>query len=145
MKHLERAMTYAAPVALLLLLTACGGDKGSGAAGASAAAASPSAAAPATESAPAAESAPPVDANPVDGKAFCAFLTEEEPKLKSIGSPVGAQAALTVDLAGWVEKHPEQKPRTASDLDDASQQSCPELRSSIVAAAGYSSFQKTFG
>lgn len=82
---------------------------------------------------------------PVDARAFCAFLKEDASKLASAGSAPGALAQLAGDLAGWIKEHPEQKPRTAADLDAASQANCPELRAQVVAFLGGTSFADTIG
>ncbi|MFD3457417.1 hypothetical protein ACFWVC_35235 [Streptomyces sp. NPDC058691] len=136
-------MKYAVSAALLLLLvTGCGGSGASGAADA------PSSGASRTgDGAPdsGVSKAPQKDGNPVDSAAFCAFLKDVEPDVKGVGSDVGAQAQLAIALAGWVGEHPDQKPRTGSDLDDAAQQGCPELRETIVAATGSGSFQEALG
>jgi hypothetical protein len=65
--------------------------------------------------------------------------------VKSAGSDVGAPAALTIDPAAWIEKHPDQQPRTAADFDDASQRTCPKVRESIVAATGQDSLGEAVG
>ncbi|WNI14555.1 hypothetical protein [Actinacidiphila sp. ITFR-21] len=88
---------------------------------------------------------PADDADPVDGASFCAFLTEEAPKLKAAGSTAGAEAELAIDLAGWIEEHPERKPRTGADLDAASEPTCPKVRASVVASVGAGSFQESPG
>ncbi|MDX2645857.1 hypothetical protein PV341_20285 [Streptomyces sp. PA03-1a] len=140
-------MKYAVPAALLLLLlTACGG-KGAEAGGGSPSAGTPApdASASASRSASAQDPAKDGDGNPVDAAAFCAFLTDEQPKVKDIGSDVGAQAALAIDLATWVSDHPEQQPRTAADFDAAAQQGCPGVRESILAATGHDSLEDAVG
>lgn len=139
-------MKYAVPAALLLLLlTACGG-KGAEAGGGSPSAGTPApdASASASRSASAQDPAKD-DGNPVDAAAFCAFLTDEQPKVKDIGSDVGAQAALAIDLATWVSDHPEQQPRTAADFDAAARQGCPGVRESILAATGHDSIEDAVG
>ena len=132
-------MKRMASVALLLLLTVCGcGSGGSG---------KPTPGSPSTSASGAA--APSTTAtdddasgggNPVDGPTFCAFLTTEEPRLKSTGSAAGAEATFAIDLATWIGDHPKQKPRTSKDLDDASQKSCPKTRTAAVKDLGASSF-----
>ncbi|MDX3352679.1 hypothetical protein PV703_04935 [Streptomyces sp. ME01-24h] len=82
------------------------------------------------------------DGNTADDKAFCAFLTEEQPKLREVGSGIGAQAALTIDLAAWVSEHPGQQRRTAAEYDAAAQRGCPEVRASILATTGHDSLQE---
>ncbi|MDX3071174.1 hypothetical protein ACIP98_13290 [Streptomyces sp. NPDC088354] len=136
-------MKYAVSAALLVLLvTGCGGN------GKSEAVDAPSSAASRTDGgAPGSDvsKAPEQDGNPVDSAAFCAFLKDVEPDVKSVGSKVGAQAQLTIALAEWAEKHPDQQPRSAADLDDAAQRGCRALRASLVAATGHSSFEEALG
>ncbi|MEU4097082.1 hypothetical protein [Streptomyces sp. NPDC026673] len=138
-------MKYAVPVALLLLLTACGGGASNTGGGSSSDAPRPDASASASRSAASGAPAQDRTGNPVDAAAFCAFLAEEQPKLKSVGSEVGAQAALTIDLAGWIEEHPEQQPRTAADFDDAARRDCPDVRESILAATGHDTLREVLG
>jgi hypothetical protein len=124
-------MKHVAPIAVLLLaLTACGGGATSDTNGSS----------PAGSPATSATEAGSADGNPVDGPEFCAFLTREAPRLKAVGSAVGAKAAFAIELATWIGEHPAQKPRTATDLDDASQQSCPDTRKAVVASLGATDF-----
>jgi hypothetical protein len=127
-------MKRVACCALLLVLTACGSDASPDTAGSSTKPSSQvSSSAPTSQDAGA-------EGNPVDGATFCEFLARVEPKLKAVGSPVGAEAALAVELATWVGDHPAQKPRTASDLDDASQGTCPKSRTNVLASLGAASF-----
>lgn len=132
---------------LPLLLTACGGSSDDGdlstkplktPAAAKTPAAKPTTEAPAAE-VPAAE-VPAAEGNPVDGEAFCAFLKQTAPQLKAAGSAPGAEASFAIELANWIGEHPEQKPRTADDLDAASQESCPDTRTEVVATMGATSF-----
>jgi hypothetical protein len=85
------------------------------------------------------------DENPLDGAALCAFLEQDLPKLKSAGSAAGALSFFAGDFGVWLDDHPTQKPRTASDLDSASEGACPALRSQVVAALGGDSFQQVLG
>jgi hypothetical protein len=82
--------------------------------------------------------------NPVNGEAFCAFLATMAPKLKGDGSAEGAFADLTIELASWIEAHPEQKPRTAEDLDDASSAACPQTRTAALMSLDAKSFTEKF-
>lgn len=95
---------------------------------------------PTTSDAPAADKG-----NPVDGTAFCAFLATMAPRLAADGSAPGAEADFAIELANWIGEHPAQKPRTAKDLDDASQQTCPKSRTTVVTAMGASSFDEALG
>ncbi|MFJ5609534.1 hypothetical protein ACIQCJ_09125 [Streptomyces sp. NPDC093221] len=136
-------------VAGALLLAACGGGSGgsrpsatgSGKATGSASAASPSASASASASA----SGGSGGANPVDGPTFCAFLAKEGPRIKDSGAPAGAKAFFAIDLANWIEQHPDQKPRTAADLDAAALGSCPKYRATVTSAMGAASFTEALG
>lgn len=88
----------------------------------------------------------PVDAagNPLVGADFCAFLAGVAPALPAAGSTAGALAQLTIELTNWIEAHPDQKPRYAADMDDASSANCPDTRAKVVAALGTSSFTQAF-
>lgn len=130
---------------LLLLTTACGSSSGGSGSGSS----GPTTAGTSSTGAPATTT--PADAggsdgdNPVDGTTFCAFLAKEEPKLKGAGAAAGAKAFFAIDLANWIGEHPDQKPRTAADLDNASRKTCPKSRSAVVAAMGAASFDEALG
>ncbi|MFJ2634857.1 hypothetical protein ACIO6U_23350 [Streptomyces sp. NPDC087422] len=139
--------TAGVAVAGALLLAACGGGSGgsrpsatgSGKATGSASAASPSA------SASASATGGSGGANPVDGPTFCAFLAKEGPRIKDSGAPAGAKAFFAIDLANWIEQHPDQKPRTAADLDAAALGSCPKYRATVTSAMGAASFTEALG
>lgn len=145
-----------ATVGLLLLLAACG--SGSGGSGSGSDSGSPKAAATDSSKAGTTDSSKPTakdtstmdaggsdDANPVDGPTFCAFLAKEESRVKGSGAPAGAEAFFAIDLATWIGEHPDQKPRTGADLDDASQKSCPKSRAIITTAMGATSFADALG
>ncbi|MFE2542901.1 hypothetical protein [Actinacidiphila glaucinigra] len=139
-------MKYAVPAALLLLLlTACGGKGAEAGAGPSTGAPAPDASASASRTASAGDPSRGVDDNHVDAASFCAFLTDERSKVEDVGSGVGAQAALAIDLATWLADHPEQQPRTAADFDTAAREGCPEVRESILAATGHGSLKEALG
>ena len=130
---LRRAPVYLLLVCLSPLLVGCGGSSDSG----GAAGGGPQSSATATKPKAAG------GRNPVDGPAFCSFLKKMEPRLKADGSKAGAEADLAIELAGWIEKHA--KPRTASDLDDATKQACPQTRTEVVKLMGGTSFADTLG
>jgi hypothetical protein len=132
-------MKRVACCALLLVLSACGSDASPDTAGSSTQPSSQVSSSDATTQAAAAEG------NPVDGAAFCEFLARMEPRLKAVGTPVGAEADLTIELATWIGDHSAQKPRTASDLDDASQGTCPKTRTNVLASLGADSFSDALG
>ncbi len=137
-------MRRLAACAAVLVLTACGGASSGGSpAGSSTPKTAVSSSATSATSATSETSATPApaaaEANPVDAKDLCAFLAKEGPELESVGSPVGALARFAGDFASWVEKHPDQKPRTSADLDDAAS-SCADARDRVTAALGSSTF-----
>lgn len=55
--------------------------------------------------------------------ALCDYLRTELPKLKSVGSKVGAEAQLAVGLAGFFETAG--KPTDGSQLDELTTKDCP--------------------
>lgn len=132
----------------LLLLTACAGcgSSTSGGVPASGADTTVASSGPVSSAPVSSAAAEPVvaDGNPVDGAAFCAFLATMVPKLKGDGSAAGALADLTLGLSSWIEAHPEQKPRTAEDLDAAST-SCSQTRGAVLASLQTASFAQAFG
>ena len=83
--------------------------------------------------------------NPLNGPEFCAFLTNLEPRLAGDGSTAGALADLTTEFASWLDTHSAQKPRTAADLDEASQSACPAVRTKVLSTLGADSFKQAFG
>ena len=90
-------------------------------------------------------SATAADVNPLDGAAFCAFLEQDMPALRAAGSAAGAMAQFAGDFAAWLDEHPDQKPRTAVDLDAASSPTCPDVQAQAVAAMGAASFSDALG
>lgn len=136
---------------LLLALTACGGGSGGSsdptttAAKGSGTATTAATTAGADKTTDSSGGGKGDDKNPVDGTAFCAFLATMAPRLKSDGSAPGAKADFAIELANWIGEHPDQKPRTAADLDAASQKTCPKSRATAVAAMGATSFEDALG
>ncbi len=130
---------------LALCLTGCGGGSSAttDAGGATGASTGPSTATSASSS-PTTEPVPADDGNPVVAADFCALLDKLAPQLASDGSPAGALADLTIGLSGWIEDHPEQQPRTADDLDEASIAGCAATREKVLASLGTSSFAQAF-
>ncbi|MGZ4725605.1 MAG: hypothetical protein ACXV8L_15475 [Ilumatobacteraceae bacterium] len=133
--------------ATVLVVAGCGGGAGKAAVTSVATVPSPTqpsattaGASPITSSATAATSG-----NPLVGAAFCAFLEQDLPVLKSAGSAAGAIAQFAGDFGVWIDAHPAQKPRTASDLDSASDATCPAVRSQAVNALGAASFDEALG
>jgi hypothetical protein len=68
----------------------------------------------------------------------CAHLTEELPRIKAVGSEVGAMAQLTMSLAGFYENHG--KVADGTVLDAQTEKACPRVRTEILEAAGIKSF-----
>jgi len=83
--------------------------------------------------------------NPVKGADFCAFLTTMEPRMTKDGSAVGALADLAIEFSSWLDTHAAQKPRTAADLDEASQASCPAIRTVVLKVLEKDSFASALG
>lgn len=146
-----RWMACATVLVCGLILAGCGSGTKAGSAS-SGSASAPSSAAQATAAAPT-SAAPSSTAtatkaaagNPVVPADFCTFLGVEAPRIKADGSTAGAEADFAIDLANWIDAHPPEKPRTAADLDDASQGTCADLRSQVVASIGSSSFAGALG
>jgi hypothetical protein len=137
-------MKRTASVALLLVLTVCGcGSHGSDSD--SDPSSAPATTTAATGGATTTDAGSSDDKNPVNGPQFCAFLGKLEPRLKSDGSAAGAEADFAIELANWIGEHPGQKPRTAADLDSASQQSCPKTRTAALADLHAGSFDAALG
>ena len=123
-------------VAALLLLSGCSSAPVSGPASSAATQTATGRATPGGSSA--------TTGNPVNGSDFCAFLSALQPRLSADGSTAGALADLSIEFASWLDTHAAQKPRTAADLDDASQSTCPEVRTTVLVALGADSFTKAF-
>jgi hypothetical protein len=94
--------------------------------------------APAAETTTAADK--PADAadDPAAAKDVCAHLTKELPRIKAVGSEVGAMAQLTVSLANFYEDH--EKVADGTVLDAQTEKTCPEVRAEMLKAAGMKSF-----
>jgi hypothetical protein len=73
-----------------------------------------------------------------DGKDVCAHLKKELPRIKAVGSEVGAMAQLAMSLAGFYENH--EKLADGEALDAQTEKACPEVRAEILEAAGIKSF-----
>ncbi len=72
---------------------------------------------------------------------LCAYLKQEIPALKQIGSPVGRHANLAGKLATFFESHG--KPETGATLDAAVKAECPAVRTEVLTlidVEGFSSF-----
>jgi hypothetical protein len=138
---IRRVTALAAP---LLLLCACGGSPAKS--GTTVSASLRASTTLTNQSTTRVTAVPPVAAgNPVNGPDFCAFLTAQEPRLAADGSPVGALADLAIEFASWLDTHAAEKPRTAADLDEATQASCPTVRTKVLATLGKDSFSSALG
>nr|WP_223187759.1 hypothetical protein [Streptomyces sp. CBMA29] len=127
------------------MLAACGGGSGGSKPSPTGSARASGSAPAASVSASASATGGSGGANPVDGPTFCAFLAKEGPRIKDSGAPAGAKAFFAIDLANWIEQHPDQKPRTAADLDAAALGSCPKYRATVTSAMGATSFTEALG
>jgi hypothetical protein len=79
-----------------------------------------------------------VNSAPVSAAALCAHLRKEAPRIKAVGSEVGAMAQLTMSIADLYGDHLDQ---LSGDVIDAQAvASCPETRAELVKAAGIKSF-----
>jgi hypothetical protein len=75
---------------------------------------------------------------PISADALCAHLKEELPRIKAVGSEVGAMAQLTISIANLYEDHlPE---LDGNVLDAQATKTCPQTRTEILKAAGVDSF-----
>lgn len=133
-------MRYFVSGALALLLTACG------AAGNTQAVDSPGTTSSASVSASAATTATAAGSllNP---QAFCSFLISAERRMKTDGSIPGPSsvADFGLQLANWIDTHRDQKPRTAADLDVASERTCPKPRAEILQLLKAPTFDAALG
>ena len=122
--RLRRNVVCVAAVVTLGLAgcSAADNDKGPAAGAATTAAAAPAAAA----------------AGPGAAKDVCAHLAKELPRIKAVGSEVGAMAQLTTSLAGFYENH--EKVADGTVLDAQTEKECPQVRAEILKAAGMTSF-----
>ena len=127
--------------AVLLLLSACGGGGSPSAGGSSA----PASSAPGEATSPTRPSHAVPAGNPLDGRAFCAYIAGVPAKMQAAGSTGGALTELTNGVVGWTELHPEQKPRTAADLDEATRTNCPDTRTQALSYLHADSFAAAFG
>lgn len=73
----------------MLFLTACGGTGTEAGGGSPSGAPRPDASASASAGTPAGDPAGGSDGNTADDKTFCAFLTEEQPKLREVAPASG--------------------------------------------------------
>jgi hypothetical protein len=79
-----------------------------------------------------------VDNAPVSAKALCERLKEELPRIKAVGSEVGAQAQLTLSIA---DLYGDNVDKLDGDVVDAqAEKTCPGTRTQLLKAAGVQSF-----
>lgn len=71
-------------------------------------------------------------------KEVCAHLTKELPRIKAVGSEVGAMAQLTMSLAGFYEDHA--KVADGTVLDAQTESACPQVKAEMLKATGMKSF-----
>jgi hypothetical protein len=77
-------------------------------------------------------------AAPISAEALCAHLKKDLPRIKAVGSQVGAEAQLTLSIADLYNDHLDQ---LDGDVVDAqAKQSCPDTRAELLEAAGVDSF-----
>jgi hypothetical protein len=76
---------------------------------------------------------------PFSAKALCAYLKGEIPKLKAVGSEVGAHAQLAGGMATFFEQQGA-KPDDAVQLEEATLAECPDVRTEVLAVTGLTSF-----
>ncbi|MEO8830472.1 hypothetical protein [Lapillicoccus sp.] len=69
---------------------------------------------------------------------MCAYLTQQLPALKAIGTPVGAHANLVGNLFGFLQSHA--IPADSGALDEATKAECPQVRTEVLAVTGLTSF-----
>lgn len=129
------------PLFLAGSLAACGGGgktESTGDKAAAGASATPTASATEVADSPAETKAP-------DGKGLCGFLKSENPKMKAIGTPVGALAHLAIELATWVGNHPDQKPDDSMAMDESTKRDCPDVRNAALKILDAKTFQEALG
>ena len=80
-------------------------------------------------------------AGAVDAAALCDFLRSEIPRLETVGSQVGRLAQLTGHLYSWGE---EQKIEGKMDVEQLTEQTCPDVRAAVLKLIGEDSFSNVF-
>ncbi len=122
--------------AAALALTGCSASTSDSPTDADAGAAAPATTAATTETTTADDAAGADDATA--GKEVCAHLKKELPRIKAVGSEVGAMAQLTMSLSSFYETH--DKLADGTVLDAQTEASCPQVKAEILKAAGMTSF-----
>jgi hypothetical protein len=80
----------------------------------------------------------PADSGTVSAAALCDYLRSELPKVKAVGSEVGAMAQLAVGLANFFSENG--KPADGSVMDELTTKECPDVRTETLKAIGKGSF-----
>jgi len=75
---------------------------------------------------------------PISAEDLCAHLKKELPRIKAVGSEVGAMAQLTISIANLYDDHLEEL--DGDVLDAQATKTCPQTRTEILKAAGVDSF-----
>lgn len=155
MRRASLAVVLAVLVTAVLALAAGCGGKGNSTAGGPSASASSSAgngppSTPTAEPTTAPPRTPPTAKSGGEGEGtateaaaastLCGYLGRDLPRLRAVGSPVGALAQLAVGLSAWVEKHPNQRPARSSSLDAETERNCPAVRKAVLAVLKGDSF-----
>ncbi|WP_329100889.1 hypothetical protein OG792_19520 [Micromonospora sp. NBC_01699] len=86
-----------------------------------------------------ASAAPP--AGGLSATELCDYLRGELPRLKDVGSEVGAMAQLAIGLAGWFEQQGS-KPRDGAEMDELTEKECPQVRTDVLTTIGKASFSE---
>jgi len=80
----------------------------------------------------------PADSGTVSAAALCDYLRGELPKVKAVGSEVGAMAQLAVGLANFFSEHG--KVANGSVMDELTTKECPDVRTETLKTIGVGSF-----
>ena len=130
--NLSSTMLCAAALSLAALsLTACS-DSGSPSNTGTPGAGTPAAAATGT--------APAGGLKTVSAKALCDYLSGQLPKLKAMGSEVGAMANLTGNLYSWYNG--QGAVPDGNQMDEQTLKECPDVRTEVLKAAGVKTFME---
>jgi hypothetical protein len=76
----------------------------------------------------------------VSAKALCDYLSGELPKLKAMGSEVGAMANLTGNLYSWYNG--QGAVPDGNQMDEQTLKECPDVRTEVLKAAGVKTFME---
>ncbi|WP_155391726.1 hypothetical protein [Catellatospora paridis] len=84
-------------------------------------------------------SAPAAGGKSLSADALCAYLREQVPVLKGIGSEVGRKVNLAANLATFFDQQGA-KPENAGQLDELVKTGCADVRTEILTLTGMDSF-----